>query len=188
MLVPASVPVMSAFSKPGLPSVPAIVNSTVFGVDLELVHDELAVDHSPVLGDQEAAVLLPFPRDGPIGKQGEVLTLPELKTRSRDILGEFAWKSLAKGTAKVYKLAWAHFAKFGALMEVNVSKLQFDFTFECQFLVYRLHYTGSLSSVLPSRSSIAFHWKLGSEAPCPSESTFVSTFVKGLQRKFKKIP
>ena len=48
----------------------------------------------------EDAVLLPFPRDGPLGKQGEVLSLPEL----RDILGEFAWGALAKGTAKVYKL------------------------------------------------------------------------------------
>jgi hypothetical protein len=70
----------------------------------------------PVLGDQEDAVLLLFPSDGPLGKQDEVPTLPQLKTQSCDILGEFAWESLAKGTAKVYKLAWPHFAKFGALM------------------------------------------------------------------------
>ena len=73
-------------------------------------------------------------------------------------------------------------------MGVNVSKLNFEFTFVCQYLVYKLHYTGSLSSVLSSCSSKAFHWKLGSDAPYPTESTFVSTFVKGLQRKFKKIP
>ena len=46
VLVPASVPVVSVFSRPGLPSVPAVVNSTVLGVGLESVHDELAVDPS----------------------------------------------------------------------------------------------------------------------------------------------
>ena len=88
----------------------------------------------------------------------------------------------------MYKLALSHFARFGTLMGVNVSKLNFDFTFVWQYLVYKLHYTGSLSSVLSSRSAIAFYWKLGSDTPCPTESIFVSTFVKGLQRKFKKIP
>ena len=53
-----------------------------------------------------------LPRDGPLGQKGETLTLPELKTRSRKLLGEFAWNSLALGTARVYKLAWSHFAKF----------------------------------------------------------------------------
>ena len=123
----------------------------------------------------------------PLASRVEGLTLPKLRNSSRDILGEFALGALAKGT-KVYKLAWAHFTKFGALMGVGVKKLEFDFTFVCQFLIYRLHYTGSLSSVLSSRSSIAFHWKLGSDKPCPSESTFVSIFVNGLQRKFKKVP
>ena len=128
-MVTDSVPVVSVPSEPGLPGVPALVDSSVLGVDLELVRGKLGVDHPPVLGGQEDAVLHPFPWDGPLGKQGEVLTLPELKTRSRGVLGEFAWGSLAKGIAKVYRLAWAHFAKFGAFMGVNVSKLQFDFTF-----------------------------------------------------------
>ena len=66
--------------------------------------------------------------------------------------------------------------------------MQFDYSFICQFLVFRLHYSGSLSYVLSARSAIAFHLKLVSDSPCPTESPFVTSFVKGLQRKFKTIP
>ena len=148
----ASVPAVSVFPRPELPFVPIVVNSTTLGNDLELVHAE------PVgLDDQDAVLISPFPRDGPLGLEDETLSLSSLKNRSRNLLSEFAWNSLVLGTARVYKQAWAHFIKFGILMGIDVAKLKFDFTFVCQFLVYKLHFTGSLSSILSSRSAIAFH-------------------------------
>ena len=46
----------------------------------------------------------------------------------------------------------------------------------------------SLSSVLSARSAIIFFWKINSSSDCPTDSKFVSLFLKGVERKFKKIP
>ena len=93
MLGSASVPMVSVFSRPDLPCVPAVVNSTILGIGLERVHNELAVDPSLSVGleDHGATFLLPLPRDGPLGLKGETITLSSLKNRSRRLLGEFAW-------------------------------------------------------------------------------------------------
>ena len=93
-LVPASVPALSAFPLPGRARVPVHVDPPELGVEHEPAQDDLGAGREPVLGDQEDAVLLPFPCDGPLGNQGEVLTLPELRNRSRDILGEVDWGAL----------------------------------------------------------------------------------------------
>ena len=41
---------------------------------------------------------------------------------------------------------------------------------------------------LESSSALNFYWKLGSSEPSPTESHFVSLFIKGLSRKFKHVP
>ena len=55
-------------------------------------------------------------------------------------------------------------------------------------MIYRLQRTASLSSVLSARSAISFYWKINSSHECPTDSKFVSLFLKGVERKFKKIP
>ena len=46
----------------------------------------------------------------------------------------------------------------------------------------------SLHSVKTARSMIGFYWKLHSSQPSPTESPYVSMFVKGLCRKYAKAP
>jgi hypothetical protein len=87
---------VTVLSRLNLLHVPAVVSSTVLGQCLERVNNELG-------GDGQAAQVL-LPRDGPLVRQGENISLPELKHRSCDLLSEFAWNSLAVGTSKVYKL------------------------------------------------------------------------------------
>ena len=55
-------------------------------------------------------------------------------------------------------------------------------------MIYRLQRTSSLSSVLSARSAIIFFWKINSSRECPTDSKFVSLFLKGVERNFKKIP
>ena len=69
-----------------------------------------------------------------------------------------------------------------------LNKLKWDYSVVCEFLVYCLHQTGSLSTVLSSHYATCFFWRLGSDEPCPSESNYVSLFIKGLQRKYKLVP
>ena len=71
---------------------------------------------------------------------------------------------------------------------MDVKKLDWDFSFVCEFLLFRIQNSGSLNSVLAARSSLNFFWKLGSSEPSPTESHFVSLFIKGLSRKFKNVP
>jgi hypothetical protein len=74
------------------------------------------------------------------------------------------------------------------LSGVDVDKYFFDFLFICQFFLYRFQSTSSLSSVLSARSAISFMWKIHSSLTCPTESNYVSFFIKGIPRKFKQIP
>ena len=137
-----------------------------------------------VATNQGEELMEPFPRDGPLGQKGESLSLSQLCARSRAALEEFAWNAIIVGKAKIYRLAWRHFINFGCNIGIIVNKLTCDYALVCKFLVYHLHLSGSLSSVLSSRSAICFYWKLGLDEPCPSESKFVSLFVKGLQREY----
>jgi integrase len=130
--------------------------------------------------------LSPLPCDGPLGHLGEVLSLDDLKKRARSSLQEFAWSSVSQSTAKAYKAAWEKFTKFGKKLKVEVNQFLFDYTFVCEYLLYKLHFSGSVSSVLSARSAITFFWKINSDSSCPCENKFVTLFVKGLQRKFKK--
>jgi integrase len=129
-----------------------------------------------------------FSRDGILGKAGDILTLQELGKKSSVIVNEMVFNSVAPSTLKIYKLTWNLFKSFGKLSGVDVEKYNFDFTFICQFFLYRLQSTSSLSSILSSRSAISFMWKIHSSLPCPTESNFVSLFIKGISRKFKQIP
>ena len=52
----------------------------------------------------------------------------------------------------------------------------------------RFQESHSISSVKTSRSMISFYWKLNSSQPCPTESPFVSMFIKGLCKRFQKAP
>ena len=121
-----------------------------------------------------------------MGDLGEIISLDELKKRARSSLQEFAWSSVSASTAKAYKAAWEKFTKFGRKLKVDVNKFLFDYTFVCEYLLYKLHFSGSVSSVLSARSAITFFWKINSDSSCPCENKFVTLFVKGLQRKFKK--
>ena len=89
---------------------------------------------------------------------------------------------------KIYRYTWDLFRSYGKLSGVDVDKYSFDFLFICQFFLYRLQSTSSLSSVLSARSAISFMWKIHSSLTCPTESNYVSLFIKGISRKFKQIP
>ena len=130
----------------------------------------------------------PFKRSGPLGVEGESVSVEELKLRSKPLVQSFAWDSLSEGTKKVYNLNWKLFSNFGFLNGVNVNNLDWDFTFVCEYLLFRIQNSGSIHSVLSARSALNFYWKLGSSEPSPTESHFVSLFIKGLSRKFKNVP
>ena len=127
-------------------------------------------------------------KDGILGLAGASLSLEELGKRSKALISDFVFNSVAPGTLKIYKYTWELFKSFGKISGVNVEKFEFDFLFICQFFIYRLQSTSSLSSILSARSSISFYWKLHSSLPCPTESNYVSLFIKGISRKFKEIP
>ena len=95
---------------------------------------------------------------------------------------------MAPGTLKIYRYTWDLFRSYGKMSGVDVDKYCFDFLFICQFFLYRLQSTSSLSSILSARSAISFMWKIHSSLPCPTESNYVSLFIKGISRKFKQIP
>ena len=77
--VPTSVPALSAFTVPGCAKFLAHMDPPVLVVEHKTVQDDLGAGRDPVLVDQVDAVLLPFHRDGPLGKQSQVLTHPELR-------------------------------------------------------------------------------------------------------------
>ena len=76
--------------------------------------------------------------------------------RSKTALEEFAWNAISEGTKKIYRLAWRNFVTFGHTIGINVNKLTLDFSLVCEFLLYRLHLSASLSNVLSSHSALCF--------------------------------
>ena len=88
----------------------------------------------------------------------------------------------------VYKLNFQHFIDFGLLTGIDVNKFQFDYTFLCEFLLWRFQESNSIHSLKASRAAIGFYWKMHSSQVSPTESPFVSLFIKGLSRKFEKTP
>ena len=121
-----------------------------------------AVEHAEVLLHQvpgEGGELMdPFPRDGPLGQKGESLSLVELRSRSSAALEEFAWNAISCGTAKVYRVVWRQFIIFGCKIGSDVNKLSFDYSLVCEFVVYRLRMSRSVSAMLSSRSAIIFQF------------------------------
>ena len=83
---------------------------------------------------------------------------------------------------------WNLFVNFGALHGVNVNKYNWDFSFVCEYLLFRFQNSGSLHSVLSTCSALNFFWKLNCATTSPTESNFVSLFIKGLSRKYKNVP
>jgi hypothetical protein len=129
-----------------------------------------------------------FSRDGILGKAGESLSMRQLGKKSSVLVQDFVFNSVVPGTLKIYRYTWDLFRSYGKMSGVDVDKYNFDFLFICQFFLYRLQSTSSLSSILSSRSAISFMWKIHSSLPCPTESNYVSLFIKGISRKFKQIP
>merc|ERR1712105_175917 len=127
-------------------------------------------------------------RDGILGKKGDRLSNIELGELSSYLVKNFVYDSVAPGTLKVYNANWKLFKSYGKLCGIDVDKYDFDFLFICNFMIYRLQRTSSLSSVLSARSAISFFWKINSSRECPTDSKFVSLFLKGVERNFKKIP
>ena len=101
----------------------------------------------------------------------------QLGEKSSVLVQEFVYNSVAPGTLKIYRLTWDLFRSFGKLSGVDVDKYAFDFLFVCQFFLYRLQSTSSLSSVLSARSAISFMWKIHSSLDCPTESNYVTLFI-----------
>jgi hypothetical protein len=73
-----------------------------------------------------------FSKSGPLGSQGECITVEELSHHSRPLVRSYALDSLSEGTKKIYSLNWNLFVNFGALHGVNVNKFEWDFSFICE--------------------------------------------------------
>jgi hypothetical protein len=129
-----------------------------------------------------------FSREGPIGAVGESISGTELSNRSRPLVRLFAMNSLSEGTKKIYSPNWQLFVNFGALHGVNVNLYDWDFSFCCEFLLFPFQNSASLHSVLSARSALNFFWKLNCASTSPTESNFVSLFIKGLSSKYKNVP
>ena len=127
-------------------------------------------------------------RDGILGSKGDLLSHRKLGEISKNLVESFVYDSIAPGTLKLYQANWQLFKSYGKISGINVEKYKFDFLSVCNFMIYRLQRTSSLSSVLSGRSAINFFWKINSSRVCPTDSKFVSLFLKGVERKFKKIP
>ena len=102
-------------------------------------------------------------------------------------LRSYALDSLSEGTKKSYSLNWNLFVNFGALHGVHVNIFNWDFSFVCEYLLFRIQNSGSLHPVLSARSALNFDWKFNCANPSPTESNFVSLFIKGLSRRSKNV-
>ena len=122
---------------------------------------------------------VPATQDVVPGDAGEGDTLSPL------CLQDFAWSALSDGTALQYKSAWKKFYRYGSAFNVDINKFEFDFQFICEYFLFKLHMTNSVASVLSSRSALTFSWNLYSSQPCPLQHKLVSTFLSGMQRKYK---
>jgi hypothetical protein len=125
-----------------------------------------------------------FSKDGILGKAGESLSMRQIGEKSSVLVQEFVYNSVDPGTLKIYRYTWDLFRSYGKMSGVDVDKYSFNFLFICKFFLYRLQSTSSLSA----RSAISFMWKISFSLNCPTESNYVSLFIKGISRKFKQIP
>ena len=71
---------------------------------------------------------------------------------------------------------------------MNVNLYDWDFSFCCEFLFFRFQNSASIHSVLSARSALNFFRKLNCATISPTESNFMSLFIKGLSRKYKNVP
>ena len=94
-----------------------------------------------------------------MGSQGESVSVFDLRARSKHLIQSLAWNSVSEGTQRIYKLNWKLFANFIWFNGVDVEMLDWDFSFVCEFLLFRIHNSGSLHSVLAARSALNFFWK-----------------------------
>ena len=90
------------------------------------------------VSDPTSLQLPPFKRSGPLGVEGESVSLEELKLRSKPLVPFFAWDSLSLGTKKVYTLNWKLFSNFGYLHGCNVNNYAWDFFSVCKYLLILL--------------------------------------------------
>ena len=150
--VATSASVMSTTSVP-LTSLKSRVSSTPSSASLSAS----PTTRSSVLKQTSVPV---FQKDGVLGQAGSSLSVQELGKKSKALIQDFVFNSVAPGTLKIYKYTWDLFKSFGKMSGVNVEKLIFDFLFVCQFFLYRLQSTSSLSFILSSRSAISFYWKI----------------------------
>ena len=140
------------------------------------------------VGDETLNLVPALERDGPLGVKGEILSVVQLGEHSKTVVNDYVMNSLSAGTKRIYNLVFRLFINFGHLNGVQVEKFTFDFSFVCAFLLYRLQQSSSLHSVLSTRAAINFYWKLHSVHQSLTESPYVSMFIKGLSRKFSKVP
>jgi hypothetical protein len=90
----------------------------------------------------------PFSKSGPLGSEGESISVEELGIRSRPLVQSYAWDSLSEGSKKVFVLNWKLFSNFGALHGSNVNKFSWDFSFVCEYMLFHIQNSGSIHSVL----------------------------------------
>ena len=91
-----------------------------------------------------------------LGQEGECLSANKLGEISSKLVHDFVFDSVAPGTLKLYRCNWQLFRSYGKISGIDVDKYDFDFLFVCNFFIYRLQRTASLSSVLSARSAISF--------------------------------
>ena len=86
--------------------------------------------------------------------------MEELKICSKPLVQSFAWDSLSVGSQKVYTLNWKLFSIFGMLHGCEVNKFKWDFSFVCEYLLFRIQNSGSIHSAQPNHTWFLF---LGAE-------------------------
>ena len=87
-------------------------------------------------------------RDGILGKKGDRLSNSELGELSSNLVKNFVYDSVAPGTLKVYKANCNCLDLTVNFLELTLTNMILDFLFICNFMIYRLQRTSSLSSVL----------------------------------------
>ena len=162
---------------------PVPVHIELGEVPAQEVHDELDVEDVP-----DEIFLPPLTKSGPLGEQGEVLSQSLFKHRSSEAINVIMSNSIADSTKRQYSLIWALFKNFGLTNGVYVDKCEFDFSFVCEFFLFRIQNNISFASILSARSAIRHYWCLKSAFPSPTDSHFVDLFIRGLKRKFSTVP
>ena len=99
-------------------------------------------------------------QDGILGSKGDLLSHSKMGEKCKNLVESFVYDSIAPGTLRLYKANWQLFKSYGKISGINVEKYEFDFLFVCNFMIYRLQRTSSLSSVLSARSAINFSGRL----------------------------